>query len=702
MVETMRYLALLLLLPAPLAAQWRPHDVPLSFPTRAEVEVLVPVRSDMADAPPGFRLSLQRRVGLNWAASGSALFLADPLNRVTGATLGGSGVLHAGRSVIEPFLELGAAQVETRIDGLGYEVIRDDGSKLYVPVYQASRGTVFGGGAGLTASAVVGNRLAVRLTAGYWQFRQEELGLGALHLGVGLGLARRDARWYRLRTDRQPPFVRAVDALAVAPDSVVPRGGYVTVAASDANGIAEIRANGQRLALEPPWPDHGRDVPNPERMVVARFAVVGSFDGEPVTVTVRDSAGLKRTLQLRAYPPPDRAGPFVRVVERSDAAGSWIDVRAFAEDPSGLADAHLNGCPLTVAPLEAAAAEALGLTGSVFALRGGAPARTAPPLLVVRDQLGNRTEMPLPVQAPAPPGTGLHGPLFRDVTAVSRPGPAAQRSVEVRAFVRDSAGLASITVEGHPASAVLRAPDTAEVYGWVLAEPDRTTISIVATSLDGRTTTEEVVITAAPPRDPGVVHVLALHPDAEEPPPALRRLDRPGVRLVELRSHSHYDVEGAVLDLRRRLAPEDVLVVHLDATLQAVASTRGIPGLSLDDRPLALETLAATTRGHGGRLSLVGGFLRPGRGWTATLPAPGATPPAGCMEAADRSTLGFVDLERAPLSRLLEALDGRADADGDGWVRAGELVEYLGGEIPAGWLPYDPFDPVIRVEGGGP
>lgn len=705
----------LFLVPFRGAAQAGAEETGLRYPVRTEAELLVSPGPGLLDAA-GIRATFQRRLGLRSVAVGTGLYLTDPEARVLGAAVGGALTVDAGPVLVEPFLELGVGLVDARIDSFGYRVREPDGGTGWVHGYADASGVVPGLGAGVAATTVLDGRYAVRLTAGYWRFRRGDLGLDGLRVGVGVGLARRDDRWYALQLDTLPPVARVPGAAPGGPGTlpeVVAKDGAIEIMASDASGIAEVRANHETLETWPVGPGDraGAGPAGPAaRSVVARYAVTPPIEGAPVWVVVRDSAGRRRELRVLALPAPDVAAPAVYLLPAAGggAEPAWASVRAAATDASGIARATLDRCPLTVARADPATAAALALDPPLWILSGGAPRTDTTPVLTVHDPAGHATRLSLPRTAveppaaagPAPDALSGSGPRLRIRTVRSDGRPiGGRRSVRVDAQAVDASGIARVTVEGHPA--VLHPAGAGEVvvHGWVEVDAGRPSVVVTAVARDGRETRQEVAIEAGRPWSEGRLRVLPLapvHEDALAIQSAFRRLA--GIGDLEL------DASGllpalAGLGAVETVAPGDAVLLYVAGWTQGAPDGAGGPALALPDVALAYTELTSRVRAHAGRILVIATDLRPTRGWTLTGGAsPGATAPPGCVDPGPPFAGGVLDLGAAPADRIASGLGGAADTDGDGVVRAGELAAFVGA-YPAGWLPYDPFEPLGRAAG---
>ena len=697
------------LLPGRASAQERAPDTALRYPGQIGVELLVPASAGVLDGS-GLRATIQRRLGLRYSAHGAGLFLTDRHARVLGGAVGGALAVPWGRVLLEPFVEVGAAHVDARIDSFGYRVAEPDGGTRWVSGYAAARGFVPALGAGMSAAAVLRERYAVRLMAGYWRFRQGDLGMDGVRLGVGVALTRPNDRWLALQTDTLPPSIAVRGASRPDPTArlqVAPAEGVLEILASDESGIAAIRADGRELEL---WPETAEDRVGEEaggraaRTVVARYRVNAQPEGTPVRVVVWDSAGLDRASWVVAFPPLDREPPRLLLFQTAgaEAGAAWVGVRAVAADRSGIGFATLDGCPVTTSVAELSATEALGITGPAWLLSGGAPATAAPAVLTAYDPMGNtaRATLEPATDADRPAGEATAPQLrVRAVRSVGDP-VAGERSVLVDAQAVHPTGIARVTVDGHPAVLYPGGPGDASVRGWLTVPADRPSVRIVVVARDGSEAGRDVEVHPGDRRAGGRLNLLPVVTDPLEATQVRAALG--GARDLTAGDAPSGRLLPTLATLRRlgEADAADATLLYVTGSMAAAADGTGGPGLRLTDAPLPFRELAGAARSHPGRLLIVATGLRRGRSWTAPEPpTPGAPPPPGCVDPLAPVTGGILDLGDAAVIRIAEGLAGGADADGDGAVRAGELAAFVTGVPPSGVLPYDPLDPVAGTAG---
>lgn len=297
--------------PGTAGAQTLPPYPRLSFRDELDLQVLGSVTKDFTHAP-SFRITFRRRSTLRRSTIVSGMLLLDPLSNSVGVAVGQMLTFETGSKLLEPFAEVGVASSDARVSHGSYKVAGAGGTgSQVVEQYQAVRGLAALAGAGVSWSGTIfGHRRPVRVTLGYWQlaggggFRY-----GSVRVGVSLGWAHRDPRWYALASDRTPPRVLIVGQDVARLDSIDVTDGRVRILAADANGIAGIRLNGVRVAFRPADAASVHKFGLGSNAVVVTVKLAAPFDGRKLEVAVQDRAGLttRRTVWVfaaRAHTPP--------------------------------------------------------------------------------------------------------------------------------------------------------------------------------------------------------------------------------------------------------------------------------------------------------------------------------------------------------------------------------------------------------------
>ncbi len=691
----------------PVIAQTAPGFPPLSFRQRLELQMLGEVSGDFAHAP-SWRLSLQRRRTLRRSTSLSGMFLVDPLSQSVGLALGQVLTFPEGGTLLEPFAELGAAFSDARVPDGSYEVVGPGGiGQNVIHRYQVVRGPAALAGAGFSWAGLMGGHTAVRFTAGYWRLvGTKGFSHGSFRLGVSLGRARRDARWYALATDRTPPVTVVAGRDVATADSVEVTDGRLRVLASDTNGISRIQVNGGNVDFGPAGPTSVGRLGLGANAVVGAIEVRPRFGGEMLDVAVRDSAGVTNRSTVWAFPPPDHDPPVVTVL--SPDSGADVDSqrsRALADDPAGIADAHVGLCPVDLVqlPPDTVTLQAVSVTARL--VRGwGAPGDELP--LDVRDRAGNSSRVSLAAVIPPIPADAAP-PRLTDLTADVGEQEGGRKSVRVHGAALDPAGgwISRVTVEGRPAVLrVDRYPSRAEFGGWLLVDSGADAVTVAATTADGRTVQRSVPVTTTDPEARGRLHTLLVFPDSTN---ALRTslLDLAGragtddASVLVGASATPTAVLEALTRLESRVRQGDVVIVHVEGALAADPSDVG-PSVELTRGRLDLGRVGRLLRELDDGATLFSTRLRPGHSWTV-LPteAPGVPPPPGCYEGDEYPAGAVVDAGPSSPGRMLTGLAGAADQDRDGRVLMTELLAYLGVSSGPGLFVFDPLLTVATPRG---
>ncbi len=690
--------------PAMAGAQSSPFVPRLSFRQQLDVQVLGAISKDFTYAP-SFRITWRRRSTLARSTTLSGMVLFDPLSNSVGGTVGQMFSIPVGGTLLEPFAEAGAAYTDLRVPSVRYQVVDTSGGSLrWIQRYRSLRTPDALAGAGVSWSGVLHEHGRVRLTLGYWQlaglhgFRD-----GRLRFGVSLGwAARRDARWYQLATDKTPPTVVVAGRSAARADSVVVAGGLVHVLAQDPAGVAAIEVDGANVRFGPV------DAISAHEFGLGDDAVVGSTQiplplyGERLHVVVRDSAGLMTRSTVWAVPAPDHTPPTVTVLTRSvhgDRLG--LPVQARANDLSGIAYARIAACPAELAwprdytwPTERLV-ESWGVSDG-----SGAP-------LEVWDRVGNATRASLPARAPRIPAKAKP-PMPSPITATAESRAPGRMSVRVRGGIWDPAGgwIAHVDVDGEAAVLdVSESPSHVEFDGWLVVPADAKTVTLVVTTVDGRTSRWRVPITTPPPQKVGRLYALLVFPDATTDVGAslLALAKRAGIddpTVLVGSAATRETILDALSRLSERVGPADAVVVHLGGTLTADINALG-PAIQLGAGSLDLSHVAHLLRGLDAGATLVSASFRVGRAWeTLPLEAPGVEPPTGCYEDDVHPQGSVVDVGPSSTRRILATLAHAGDRGGNGRIRTTELLSDVGVSPRNGLLPFDPLLTLKTVGGG--
>lgn len=700
-------LSMVLARPAMAGAQTPRLFPPLSFRQELDLEVLGSVTKDLTYAP-SFRLTWRRRNTLHRSTILSGMLLLDPLSNSVGVTAGQMFSIPVRGTQLEPFAEVGAAYADARTLEMRYPVVDTSGGGLrWVRRYRAEREPAALAGAGVSWSGVLRGRGRVRLTLGYWELAGlHGLQDGRLRFGVSLGWAAgHDARWYSLASDKTPPTVIVAGQGAAPTDSVEVAGGVMHVLAADAVGIAGIAVDGANVRFGP------ADTISAHELGLGNNAVVGSaevrlpLDGERLEVAVRDSAGLTTHAHVWAIPGPDHKPPTVSV--RTPGVHTLIPpARARVDDLSGIAYARIGACPTRLIPGDYLPDSAPPHPTARLVQGWGAPDRHGAEL-EVWDRAGNVARASLPSWAPRIPADAKR-PQLGELSATVGSREAGRMSVRIHGMVWDPAGgwIARVEVDGQPALLRLNDTPSAAVFdGWLVVPQEAKTVTVVATTLDGRSKRESVPITRGTREKSGRLYALLIFPtDTTHLSADLRALarragdDDPTILVGS--AASPQAVFDAFTRLERQVGPGDAVLVHLQGTLTAGINALG-PSVELGAGSLRLATVGALVRRLDAGATFVSTAFRPGRAW-AVLPdeAPGAEPPVGCYGDDERPQGTVVDVGRSATQRILTGLAGAADRNGDGRILTTEMLSYLGVSLPPGLVPFDPLL-TLKTAGGG-
>lgn len=699
--------------PAPLQGQQRAVETHDQIPFRnlLDVQFLAGVPEDGASFTPSLRVALQRRAGLGWSWSVAGLYLQDALSATPGLALGGSLALDAGPVLLEPFVELGGGITDARVADGSYNVFLPGGGQETIQRYRAVDGFASLGGAGVGVSWISGGGLLTRLGLGYWHVQAGDgLSRGSVRAALSLGLARRDEVWYGRATDRIPPSVLIMGRSVAEGDSVRVEDGGVVVYARDDSGIRRILVNGEEYDLAAV---DGRDVSglgfSEPGVVAAQVPVTETpFEGAELRVRVQDEGRQVTQLDLRAFGPDDVEPPVV--TGGGDVAfmtGAAWHLQAVARDFAGIADARVGFCSMEVfQPVSlAGTAATLGPTDRIVAGWGSFGPGS---VLRIRDRAGNVTQEILNVQYPQRP-LGNASPVVLDMAAVTGAGRNdGQVSVRIRGRVTDPAGgwIQRVTVNDESAllQATSRGPQTVDFGGWLTVEDGARTVTVTATTADGRSVTELFNILAAETMSEGRRYLVVIGDvpatDQAAPDRLVQAFEEAGADLQVQTAGSRAEAVEVFRELARETGPADVIWVHMVGELSGLPSDYGARMAFREGAAISLNFLEDQIRRLDAGVTLVSNEWSPGRTWRV-LPeeAPGQNAPPGCIGTSKIGWGSVLSLGRQSPDRLLAALLDAADLDGDGVVRAVEFSDALTGAPPGGLHAADPLIPLIPAAG---
>jgi len=110
---------------------------------------------------------------------------------VRGGFLSGSYVYHWNRITLLPFVGAFAGEALASADSTGYNFVDVNGVAGHQTRYSFSKGSTFGGGAGLTAEVSLFGPAALRLDGADWFFSGDQLALDRNRPVFGAGLSLR-------------------------------------------------------------------------------------------------------------------------------------------------------------------------------------------------------------------------------------------------------------------------------------------------------------------------------------------------------------------------------------------------------------------------------------------------------------------------------------------------------------------------------
>jgi hypothetical protein len=155
--------------------QLRPTSIPRAgYRTRLSLVGLAPSTGSLVDSGrlPSGRLAIlfrgQERIG--WHVT--AIRLAPQNLQVTGAMVGTSVSLRAGRFGIAPFGEVGVARVKGRFKNGSY-FVQSGANTVEVPIWQTVTNDVIGVGVGADLELLIAPHVALSAVAGHWSFRTD-------------------------------------------------------------------------------------------------------------------------------------------------------------------------------------------------------------------------------------------------------------------------------------------------------------------------------------------------------------------------------------------------------------------------------------------------------------------------------------------------------------------------------------------------
>jgi hypothetical protein len=441
-------------------------------------------------------------------------------------------------------------------------------------------------------------------------------------------------------------------------DSVEAQGGSVEIYASDANGIETLLVDREVIGLE-----SASGMPAAvglhDGAVMGRVQVSPPFGGQMLETVVRDRAGVVTRRDFTAFGPPDVQAP---VVQETEAADDAFAFSAVVDDFSGIATASVDACPAPIRYLSSVQSE--GRSERARAITGWGDFQ-GPAGLRVTDRSGNVARAQVPVFTPVVEARG-EPPAFDAVSAIATGAP---QTVHFKAWVGGSAG-------------------------------DRLTLT--ARTADGRVHSEALDVQSGDePTPSGRLEVVLLGSAAERAEVARDRL-RASEEIIGPARVSAYaaqnTIEAGLMDLGTRVRPDSRVWVHIEGVLGgapnelaprvefADGSSLSVAGLTLRIRSLKAQAVLVTAR------------ILPGRSWQVPLGnVPGAQPAPGCFDP-DGSVPGSVAaLPGVPMERILEALTGAGDRDGDGRITVLEVLDWAGAGVPEGPVTFRPDAPLTTT-----
>lgn len=393
------------------------------------------------------------------------------------------------------------------VDSGGYYVQSGTGETTYRPYRRSSR--TWARGVGLVANAEWFHRsgLGIGLVLGYWRVMTPKPG-GALMLGAGVRLGRRDPPWYWRTSgkDHVPPRMEVISPRAGPDGARQLDANGLRILAADPSGIEAVEIDGAPMHLQPAKADAVDAIGAQGPGVIASLRPAIKRGTQPLHVEVTDGAG-NRTTGVVLASVPDPGPPAIVVISPAadtQVQAPYVDVAGATPSFEPGMRVKVNGCIAMTNPTNV-----LDGPGRGFQLRVGLkPGTNVIEVETTDPYAGSNVVRQQVTRVPAAGDGAPHGPPVLTVSASPAVSGSATR---VRGTVRDTAGvgIAEVLVDGAPANLQFTSDDRRQANFLAFAAAgDGTPVDVRTTTLDGRVADGRAIARSAAGRAPSGAALL--------------------------------------------------------------------------------------------------------------------------------------------------------------------------------------------------